>query len=76
VLSASEGVNQSVHLRTVANQLLDMTQRVVNAVGGNHSISHGGTGVSRKHAEGGRLASTIHSQQTKTLEIEGVGDRH
>ena len=73
MLSAGEGVNQGIHLRTVANRLLDVTQGAVNTVGGNHGISHGGTSISCQHAEGGRLASTIHSQQTKALEIGGWG---
>ena len=74
MLSACQWVYEGIHLGAVTNRMLDLTKGVADAVGGNDSVSHGCSSVAGQHTKSGRLASTIHTKQTKTLgkgEMEG-----
>ena len=74
MLSACQWVYEGIHLGAVTNRMLDLAKGVADAVGGNDSVSHGCSSVAGQHTKSGRLASTIHTKQTKTLgkgEVEG-----
>ena len=74
MLSACQWVYEGIHLGAVTNRMLDLTKGVADAVGGNDSVSHGCSSVASQHTKSGRLTSTIHTKQTKTLgkgEVEG-----
>ncbi len=73
MLATRQLIDKSIHLRTITHRLLYMAAGFGQFVTGYHCVPSGGSNVSSEHFEGGGLARSIYTKQTKTLVGEGRG---